>query len=126
MAAPRGAVFRDDRTAIQQLEHWLLYYRHWCEHKPSITVYVKEHEWMEVGAWCYAHFDELSGVSFLPHSDHVYKQAPYQEITEEEYNNWLTRTPKDIDWSGLVKYETTDHTTGIKEYACTSGQCDIL
>jgi ribonucleoside-diphosphate reductase alpha chain len=131
LAAPTGSVFRDDRSAIEQLEHWLLYYRHWCEHKPSITVFVKEDEWLKVGAWCYEHFDELSGVSFLPHNDyssehgHIYKQAPYQEITKEEYDKWIAAAPV-LDWTKLVDYEQEDLTTSSKEYACTSGQCDIL
>jgi len=125
IAAPKDSIFRDDRSAIEQLELWLTYYRHWCEHKPSITVYVKESEWMEVGAWVYKHIDEMSGVSFLPHSDHVYKQAPYQEITEEQYNEWVERMPKDVDWSKLSDYEKQDHTVASQELACVAGGCEI-
>jgi adenosylcobalamin-dependent ribonucleoside-triphosphate reductase len=125
MKAPEGAVFRNDRSAIEQLELWLIYQRHWCEHKPSITVYVKDEEWMEVGSWVYDHFDEISGVSFLPHSDHSYKQAPYQEITEEEYNEWIKKMPKDIVWSDLRDYESSDHTEAAQLLACTGSVCEL-
>jgi ribonucleoside-triphosphate reductase len=124
--SPDHAVFRSDMTAIQQLELWLMYQRHWAEHKPSITVSVKEEEWMEVGAWVYSHFDEMSGVSFLPFSDHVYKQAPYQDCTKEEYEALLARMPKNIDWSKLAQYEKQDTTTGSQELACSAaGGCEI-
>jgi len=108
MKAPEGSVMRDDRDAIEQLELWKIYAEHWCEHKPSITVYVKEDEWMEVGAWVYRNFDICSGVSFLPHTDHSYRQAPYQEITEEVYLSKLKEMPQDIDWTELTEYETDD------------------
>ena len=124
--APEGAVFRDDRTALEQLELWLVYQRSWCEHKPSITVYVKEDEWLEVGAWVYKHFDEMSGVSFLPHSDHSYRQAPYKEITEEEYNDWVMIMPEGIDWSEIGNYETEDNTTGSQTMACSAGSCEVV
>lgn len=124
MKAPSTAVFNRDRTAIQQLEHYLMIRSSWCEHNPSITVYVKQDEWLEVGAWVYKHFDSLCGVSFLPQSDHIYKQAPYQEITEEEYNSLLQTFPT-LDWSQL-KAEETDNTTSTKELACTAGHCEIL
>lgn len=120
------SVYRDDRTALEQLELWLLYQDHWCEHKPSITVYVKDHEWLEVGAWVYKHFDQVSGVSFLPHSDHSYQQAPYQEITEEEYNMMVGKMPKNVDWQSLSKWENDDHTTGSHTYACTGSECEIV
>jgi ribonucleoside-diphosphate reductase alpha chain len=123
--APEGALTRNDLTAIQHLELWLAYQRHWTEHKPSITVSVKEDEWMEVGAWVFRHIDELSGISFLPYSDHTYQQAPYQEISEMEYNEILDKTPKTLDWNWLTYYETTDGTTGSQELACVSGACDI-
>jgi ribonucleoside-diphosphate reductase alpha chain len=123
--APSEAVFRNDRSAIEQLEHWLIYQRHWCEHKPSITVYVKDEEWLAVGAWVYKHWDEMSGVSFLPHSDHSYKQAPYQEITEDEYVDWLEKIPAETDWSKLSEYEATDQTTGSQELACVGSTCEI-
>jgi ribonucleoside-diphosphate reductase alpha chain len=113
-------------SAIEQLELWLTYQRHWCEHKPSVTISVKEEEWPEVGAWCWNHFDELSGVSFLPHSDHVYKQAPYQDCTKEEYEALLTKMPKHVDWTELAKYEKRDNTTGSQELACSAaGGCEI-
>lgn len=125
--APKGAIVRDDLTAIDHLNAWLVYQREWCEHKPSITVSVKEDEWMEVGAWVYKHFDEVSGISFLPHSDHSYKQAPYQEITKEAYEELLTKMPKTIRWEDLSFYETEDGTSGTQTLACTSdGNCEIV
>jgi ribonucleoside-diphosphate reductase alpha chain len=109
------------------LNTWLVYQRSWCEHKPSITVSVKEDEWMEVGAWVYKHFDEVSGISFLPHSDHSYKQAPYQEVTKEEYETLLSQMPKNIRWADLSFYETEDGTSGTQTLACTSdGNCEIV
>jgi len=124
--APHNAVFRDDRTALQQLEHWLLYQRHWCEHKPSVTVYVKDDEWFDVGAWVWKYFDEISGISFLPHSDHTYAQAPYQEISEHQYNMMLSGMPKGVDWTLLGRYEEEDHTAGAKTMACTGATCEIV
>ena len=125
--APEGAIVRDDLTAIDHLNTWLVYQREWCEHKPSITVSVKEDEWMEVGAWVYKHFDEVSGISFLPHSDHSYKQAPYQEVTKEEYDNLVSKMPKSIRWEDLSFYETEDGTSGTQTLACTSdGNCEIV
>lgn len=124
MKAPDTAVFTEDRTAIEQLEHYLMVRNYWCEHNPSITVYVKQDEWLEVGAWVYKHFDSLCGVSFLPQSDHVYKQAPYQKITEEQYMELINKFPK-IDWSKLQS-EETDNTTGTKELACVAGICEIV
>jgi len=124
--APEDAVFRNDRTAIEQLEHWLTYQRHWCEHKPSVTVYVKDEEWTEVGAWVYKHFDEVSGISFLPHSDHSYQQAPYQEVDRETYEKLLAEMPTTIDWAELADYEASDHTEGMSEFACTGDKCEIV
>jgi ribonucleoside-triphosphate reductase len=125
--APEGAIVRNDLTAIEHLDIWLVYQRAWCEHKPSITVSVKEDEWMEVGAWVYKHFDEVSGISFLPHSDHSYKQAPYQEVLKEEYEDLLLRMPKEIRWEDLSFYETEDGTSGTQTLACTSdGNCEIV
>ena len=126
MKAPKGCVTRDDMTAIDQLETWLTYQRHWCEHKPSITVSVREDEWMEVGAFVYKHFDEMSGVSFLPHSDHTYQQAPYQEITEEFYKEEMLHMPKSIDWSRLSEYEVEDNTSGSQSLACSSDSCELV
>jgi ribonucleoside-diphosphate reductase alpha chain len=123
--SPEHAVFRKDMSAIEQLELWLTYQRHWCEHKPSITVSVKEEEWMEVGAWCYKHFNELSGVSFLPFSDHTYAQAPYQDCTKEEYEALAAKMPKIVNWMDLAKYEKQDTTTGTQELACVAGGCEI-
>jgi len=121
----KGAVFRTDMTAIEQLEMWLTYQIHWCEHKPSITVSVKEHEWLDVGAWVYNHFDFMSGVSFLPFSDHTYAQAPYQDTDEAGYKELLAQMPKDVDWNKLAEYEASDMTVGSQELACASGFCEI-
>ena len=124
--ASDNTIFRSERSAVEQLDHWLMFYRHWCEHKPSITVSVKEHEWMEVGAWVYRHMDEMAGVSFLPESDHVYEQAPYTTCTKEEYEALAKTMPASIDWTQLTKYETYDQTTGSQELACTAGGCEIV
>jgi ribonucleoside-diphosphate reductase alpha chain len=121
-----GSVTRNDLTAIQQLELWLDYQRHWCEHKPSITVTVREHEWMDVGAWVYAHFDEISGISFLPHSDHTYQQAPYQDCTKEQYETAAAKLPDEIDWSELSTYEKTDSTVGTQTFACSGDKCEVV
>ena len=126
MKAPEGAVTRNDWTAIEQLEFWLKFQRGWCHHKPSVTINVRDKEWMEVGAFVYEHFDEMSGVSFLPHDDHVYQQAPYQEITEDQYNELLSKMPKDIDWAQLSYFESSDHTSGSQTLACASGVCEIV
>lgn len=123
--SPKNALFRADATAIDQLNLWLAYQKHWAEHKPSITVSVREDEWMSVGAWVYDHFEWMSGVSFLPYSDHIYQQAPFQEISEDEYKEWTKKTPQ-IDWAKLTDYEKGDMTTGSQELACTSGGCEIL
>jgi len=124
--APAGAVTRNDMTAIEQLELWLVYQRHWCEHKPSITVSVRDHEWVDVGAWVFKHFDEVSGISFLPHSDHSYKQAPYQECSQREYEEAVSLMPEAIDWTDLRFYETEDATSGTQTLACSSGSCEIV
>jgi ribonucleoside-triphosphate reductase len=125
--APEGAIVRNDLTAIEHLNIWLVYQRAWCEHKPSITVSVKEDEWMEVGAWVYKHFDEVSGISFLPHSDHSYKQAPYQEVDKEEYDALVAKMPKDIRWEDLSFYETEDGTSTNATLACSSdGNCELV
>lgn len=125
--SPEASIKRDDIGAIQALEIWDTLQRHWCEHKPSATVYVKEHEWMEVGAWVYENFDNLSGVSFLPYDGGTYKQAPYQEVTEEEYNKWVAEHPMPvIDWNDLRFYETEDNTTGSQELACSGGACEVV
>jgi len=126
MKAPDGAVLRNDRTAIEQLELWLTYQRHYCEHKPSVTISVREHEWMEVGAWVYKHFDEVSGVSFLPHSDHSYQQAPYEDCTKAEYTALAKKMPKSVDWNLISQYELTDMTVGTKTLACTGSICELV
>ena len=126
MAAPKGAILRNDRNAIEQLELWLTYQRYYCEHKPSVTISVKEHEWMEVGAWVYKHFDEVSGVSFLPHSDHSYQQAPYEDCTKAEYTKLAKKMPKSVDWNLISKYELTDMTVGSKTLACTGNICELV
>ena len=124
--SPTGCITRNDLTAIQQLEMWMIYQRHWCEHKPSVTITVRDDEWMEVGAFVFKHFDEMSGVSFLPHSDHTYQQAPYQDCTEEEYNAMLDKFVYDIDWSQLAEYEKEDTTAGTQTFACSGDVCEIV
>ena len=125
-SAPEGAVTRNQFTAIQQLETWLIYQRHWCEHKPSVTISVGDDEWMEVGAWVYKHFDEISGVSFLPRSEHTYEQAPYQDKTAEQLGQWMKSNPTPhIDWSELSKYELDDQTVSMQTLACVSGDCEV-
>lgn len=124
--SPDGALTRNDMTAIEQLEMWLVYQREYCEHKPSVTISVRDHEWMDVGAWVYRHFDEVSGISFLPHSDHTYQQAPYQECSADEYETMLSRMPDNIDWSSLGLYEAEDNTAGSQSYACSAGVCEIV
>ena len=124
--SPEGSVVRADLTAIQQLETWLTYQRHWCEHKPSVTISVRDNEWMEVGAFVFKHFDEMSGVSFLPHSDHTYQQAPYQDCTKEEYYDMCNKFVYDINWSGLADYEKEDTTAGTQTFACSGDVCEIV
>ena len=124
--SPDNAVTRNDMTAIEQLELWLTYQRHWCEHKPSVTISVRDAEWMEVGAFVYKHFDEMSGVSFLPHTDHTYQQAPYQDCTKEEYEELLAKMPTSIAWSELTEYESEDNTAGSQTMACTGDSCELV
>lgn len=124
--APKNAVMRDDLSAVEHLDIWLVYQREWCEHKPSITVSVKENEWMAVGAWVWEHFDEVSGISFLPHSEHSYRQAPYQEIDKDEYEAAVKAFPDKITWEMLMLYETEDGTTGTQDLACSAGVCEIV
>jgi ribonucleoside-diphosphate reductase alpha chain len=126
MKSPTGAITRTEMTAVEQLDYWLMFQRHWCEHKPSVTVSVKEDEWMDVGAWVYDNFDEVSGISFLPFSEHTYKQAPYQDIDEKEYKELTKLMPTAIDWSKLQEFEKEDTTSGSKELACTAGVCEIV
>ena len=119
------AVFRQDLTAIEQLELWKTYQVHWCEHKPSVTISVKEEEWIDVGAWVYKNFDLMSGVSFLPYSEHTYKQAPYQDCNEKEYKDLMNKMPTSVDWNKLSEYEKSDMTVGSQELACSAGSCEI-
>jgi ribonucleoside-diphosphate reductase alpha chain len=125
MKVKESAVFRSDMTAIEQLELWLIYQKYWCEHKPSVTISVKESEWLAVGAWVYEHFDYMSGVSFLPFSEHTYKQAPYQDIQKDEYELLVKRMPTEVEWSKLSDYEKTDMTIASQELACAAGFCEI-
>ena len=124
---PKNGVYRKDMSAVEQLKLWKVYQDSWCEHKPSVTVSVKEDEWFDVGAWCYENFDMMSGVSFLPFSDHTYRQAPYQDCTKEEYVALQKQMPKDIDWAALKDYEEQDMTTSSQELACSAdGGCEIV
>jgi len=126
MQSPLGAVHTADMTAIQQLEMWLVYQRHWCEHKPSVTINVKADEWLEVGAFVFKHFDEMSGVSFLPFNEHTYQQAPYQECTKENFYDMVDKSPIKIDWTKLSTYEQTDNTSGMQTMACTGDVCEMV
>ena len=126
MKTAKDAVFRTSMSAIEQLEMWKTYAVHWCEHKPSVTISVKEQEWVNVGNWCWDNFDYLSGVSFLPFSDHTYKQAPYQDIDEEQYKKLHSEIPKNIDWGKLQDFEKEDNTKGSQELACTAGVCELV
>jgi ribonucleoside-triphosphate reductase len=121
--SPKGAITRNDKTALEQLDNWLIYQRHWCEHKPSVTISVKDEEWMEVGAWVWKHFDEVSGISFLPYSDHSYQQAPYEDCSKEDYEALYKETPDAIDWENFI--ELDDNTIGQQTLACTAGHCEI-
>ena len=124
--SPNRAVTRNDMTAIEQLEMWLTYQRYWCEHKPSVTISVRDDEWLTVGAFVYEHFDEMSGVSFLPHSDHTYQQAPYQDCTRDEYKALLKSMPKQINWDALSEYEQEDNTVAMQTMACSGDVCEIV
>ena len=126
MKSPKGSLTRTDLTAIEHLEIWKMYQDNWCEHKPSATISVRENEWFEVGSWVWNNFDKISGVSFLPYADHSYQQAPYQEITEKEYDEWMDKTVHEIDWNLITNYEKEDMTENTKELACTAGACEIV
>jgi ribonucleoside-diphosphate reductase alpha chain len=121
-----GSVTRNDIAAIDHLELWLAYQKYWCEHKPSITITVKENEWLDVGAWVYRHFDEISGISFLPHSDHSYRQAPYQDCSKEEYESLFLKMPKNVDWANLKIYEKEDKTSSSQTLACSANGCELV
>jgi ribonucleoside-diphosphate reductase alpha chain len=124
--APDGAICREDRSAIEHLELWRTYKRYWTEHNPSITVSVRDHEWIDVAAWIYANWEDVGGISFLPYDGGSYKQAPYETISKEQYEELIASQPKTIDWSMLSLYETFDTTTGSQELSCTAGACDVL
>ena len=124
--APEGATTRNDMTALEQLELWKTYAVYWCEHKPSVTISVRDDEWMKVGSWVYDNFELLSGISFLPHSDHTYRQAPYEECSKEEYLEAVAKMPKEVDWDKLKGYEQEDNTSGSQTLACSSGACEIV
>ena len=124
--SPESAVTRNDMSALEQLELWKMYAMNWCEHKPSVTISVRDGEWMEVGAWVYRNFDICSGISFLPHSEHTYQQAPYQDCDEDTYQELLSQMPKNIDWTSLGLYENEDNTAGSQTLACTGGSCEIV
>jgi len=124
--SPEAAICRTDMKALEQLHVWKRFSDHWCEHKPSITVSVKEHEWIEVGNWCYSNFDSLSGISFLPFSDHSYRQAPYQDSTKEEYKKLSSEMPEFIDWKKFDEYEEEDNTKASQELACSAGVCEVV
>ncbi len=126
MMAPKGSVCRKDMSAIEQLEIWKVYAKHWCEHKPSVTISVKENEWIPVGAWCWENFEHVSGISFLPFSDHTYQQAPYQDIDEKTYKKLAKAMPTNIDWNKLQDFEKEDNTKGSQELACTAGVCELV
>jgi len=127
MKGPDQAVYRQDMSAIDQLKLWMTYQTYWCEHKPSVTITVKEEEWPKVGSWVWENFDSISGISFLPFSEHTYRQAPYQDCTKEEYNNVLKTIPQDVDWKDLSQYEEVDYTVASQELACSAdGGCEIV
>lgn len=124
--APKDCVTRDETSAIKAAKLWLMYQREWCEHKPSVTITVKDEEWPEVGAWVYKYFDEVSGISFLPHTDHTYQQAPYQDLTEEEYEAWIAQNPiPEVNWKDLSEFEKEDSTISSQTLACTGGNCEL-
>ena len=124
--APSNGITRHARTAIEQLEHWLIYAEHWCEHKPSITVSVNDDEWLGVADWCWRNFEDLTGVSFLPNFGHVYQQAPYEDIDKDTYNKLKKEQPKQINWKELMNYEKEDHTKSSQTLACTAGVCEVV
>ena len=123
--APKGAKTRHELTALEHLDYWLKAQRDWCEHKPSVTINVAETEWVDMAAFVYKHFDEITGVAFLPRDDHAYQQAPYQDIDKETYDKWVANSPKSIEWDKLRDFEKEDQTTGSQELACSAGGCEV-
>ena len=126
MKAPEGAQLVEDATALNQLKLWKLYQDHWCEHKPSVTIYYTDEEFLEVGDWLFKNFDDVSGISFLPHDGGTYQQTPYEKISKGEYEDMLADMPKGTDWEGLASYEEDDNTTGGQTLACTGGVCEVV
>tara|TARA_B100001115_G_C15686305_1_gene332055 strand:- start:341 stop:769 length:429 start_codon:yes stop_codon:yes gene_type:complete len=124
--SPEKSITRNDMSAIQQLELWLMYQKHWCEHKPSVTISVRENEWLKVASWVYDNFDEIAGISFLPHVEHSYQQAPYQDIDKDEYAKLKKAMPSNIDFTDLQNYESDDNTTGSQELACVGNVCELV
>jgi len=125
-ASPTSSIMRDQLSAIDHLKIWKRYQLYWCEHKPSITVSIKDHEWMEVGQFVWDNFELMSGISFLPYSEHTYEQAPYEEIDEDSYARMVTDLPCLDSWEGLKKWEVEDSTKGAQTAACVAGQCEIV
>ena len=124
--APDASLTRDDVDALRHLDLWRIYNKHWSEHQVSVTVNLKEDEWVRAGAWVFDNFEEISGISFLPHDGGTYRQAPYTEVTREEYEAHLAKMPEFVDWNKLVVYEMgLDFTTGTQTLACTAGFCEI-
>jgi len=126
IAAPEDSVLRTNISAIQHLKLWKMYADEWCEHKPSVTINVKDEEWMDVGAWLWNNFDSCSGLAFLPYSNHIYAQAPYQEVTKKEYLALVKRSPKTLDWSRLPEYEAEDNTAASQTLACSGSVCEVV
>ena len=124
--APEDTLVVKDVGAMHQLKLWKIYQDNWCEHKPSITVYYTDKEFMDIGGWIWNNFDSVSGISFLPHSEHSYRQAPYEEITEEEFNKLVEQMPKNINWEELALYESDDNTSGSQQLACSGGVCEVV
>lgn len=125
MKSPSHARIASEMTAIDQLEHYMMFNNNWAEHNPSITVYVREHEWLEVGAWVYKNFENINGISFLPYSDNIYAQAPYQPITKEEYENLIESFPE-VDFNQFKINEHSDNTVGSQTLACTGNVCELI
>jgi ribonucleoside-triphosphate reductase (thioredoxin) len=126
MAAPENSICRTDKTALQQLNFWKIYATTWCEHKPSVTISMKDDDWLKVGAWLHDNWHYLSGIAFLPFDDHVYQQAPYTDINEQQYKEMLMTMPTDIDWEDLAFYEKEDNTIASQELACVGNSCEIF
>lgn len=123
--SPDASVTADEMGALDQLNLWEIYQDHWCEHKPSMTCYYSDDEFLAVGDWVWNHFDKISGISFLPRVEHTYKQAPYEAVSQEKYQEFCKKMPQGVDWTELENYEKTDRTEGVQTLACSSGQCEL-